>query len=512
MENNRNNRRKGTGFTNISKYLAANDDNTLGSTIGTAIGKKSKEGEEEAASVSSGFQSEADKTRVGSQEDIDKRKGILDKFDTTESTGFGGITEEEDGSGDVGTVSGFLSGDYKGPLDIASKEKESLRAKTMALSNLAGGTRTAGGREALLSRFIGDKNYTGGQQKLDSLLLGKTGTGALEQARRGATSSIGNMKQMSEGARARGDQYATETKNFADSTRDAFEGIGSGIQDNVKGAAGERIGALMDIRDSKRDYNVDNYRDIEDGLTAQEQLDASIQKEQDALSQLGLGYDEETGEGYKFLYGAEDPYVASTRDSEGNIDFNRGDLQASRSVEQGTKLEALNKLLGREGVGSEYDTGNKTELDPNANSVDTLKEMLSGRKDQYGKDVTSQEGRIQESTKDYNGFMDILEGRVMLPGAKSAFNSLFILASQSGLPSMNDYYKKHGGIGWAGAMVQDLVNIGKDKLSTVNREKQSAVDINSGYNVYGQDVQYDKDGFPIKGNNTVGDGTAGLQY
>lgn len=359
------NRRRGTGFTNIGRYLQANESNRLGTAVGQGITGKAEEAEDEAKQVASGFQSQAQTARVGEQggEEQQKVSGIMDKFG---QAGFqapgkdqvGTVTEQEEEA-----VRGFLSGEYKGPLDIAKQDKEKLQAREGALSRLAGSTRTAEGREALLRRFAGGKGYTTGQQRLDNLLLGKTGTQQLEQARRAATGATGQIRDIAEGAKYEGERYQKEAKDFAEQVRQQFEGIGTGIQEDVRQEAEDRARALIAIRDQERTAD-------------------TLADQRAALGALGLGE-------YEYLYGL-DPSSAFTSSSidpvTGEMNLSAGDTAIARDVEEAAKLEALNRMLG-----GDYDTRVQEE----DLVLENIKERLGVGKQEYETAMQSSQAQRQ---------------------------------------------------------------------------------------------------------------------
>lgn len=207
--------RTGSGFTNLQNILKANQGSNLGQNIGGRISGVVSNVKKGAAEQESEFEKNLKENELGNEADIAQRQSILGKIPDVKTYEDENKIEEPD----VKAFERFRSGEYKGPTEL--KDIGALRSQAEQASNLGEFTRTQPGRFTLLQRFLSrpDNLYTSGEQKLDSLLLGMGGTGALKQARREAVGAKDIPIVASQNAAARGSEAQEKAKRFADETR-----------------------------------------------------------------------------------------------------------------------------------------------------------------------------------------------------------------------------------------------------------------------------------------------------
>lgn len=242
-------RKKGTGFTNINKYLDANQNNKLGSTIQSGISGQSTQAKDALNQQKTAFQEQSESNRLGTEADTQKRTSIMDRFST--SSGFTGPSDDE-----VKEFEKFRSGEYKGPTELDQGQKAIAAAKAQEAENLGKLTQTSGGRQGLLQRFVGAPGYNQGQQKVDTLLLGKTGANQIKQARRDTLGLSGQVSEADQAARARGQQLTGEAQEFGrqtveglNQTRDPLEALlGKQAEDKLASGQANREAILAKIK------------------------------------------------------------------------------------------------------------------------------------------------------------------------------------------------------------------------------------------------------------------------
>lgn len=207
----------GSGFTTLQRYLGANKSNKLGSTVGTGI--------QQAGQAAVGdMQQAGQKFQQGFQQEQNRLGAEGQRVDRV----MGDVTKASDE--DVNAFEGIRSGVTKGPQQIENANE--LREKARQAKSLGEATGSQEGRYGLLQRYVGaGKQYTGGQQRLDNLLLGQTGAGNLRQARRD-TSGLVNQQQVQENtALNQGRQLAGQAQGLAANT---ISRLGTGVTDYDK--------------------------------------------------------------------------------------------------------------------------------------------------------------------------------------------------------------------------------------------------------------------------------------
>lgn len=227
--------KQGTGFTNIQRVLGANQGNKLGVTVGSGITGQATQASQALGQAQQQFgtASQAGRVQYG-QNEQQKLQQIL-------------ANPENASQEDIDFATKYRTGQYGGPTGLANTTSlQQQAAQAQALGQLAG---SEGGRAGLLQRFVGGAGYGGGQQKLDQLLLGRTGGSALAQARQQTLGLTGKEQTAEQAAGQQAQQYGSE----AAGTRNEVTGkIGEAETGLEQGLAG-RLSSTQAQRTA--DYN-----------------------------------------------------------------------------------------------------------------------------------------------------------------------------------------------------------------------------------------------------------------
>ena len=154
IPNNRN--KKGTGFTNLSRILQASKGARLGGQVASGVQKVGQQVRGQIGQASEQFQKKAGEEAAKFGEDA---QGIRDKeinlvVSGNEDVNFPKLADK---------FTEYRSGEYKGPREI--QDYESLAGKVTEAEQLGRLGRTSGGKQELLRRFVGGKDYSQGEQR-----------------------------------------------------------------------------------------------------------------------------------------------------------------------------------------------------------------------------------------------------------------------------------------------------------------------------------------------------------
>lgn len=222
--------KQGTGFTNIQRVLGANVGNKLGSTVGSGITGQATQASQALGQAQQQFgtASQAGRVQYG-QNEQQKLQQIL-------------ANPENASQADIDFATKYRTGQYGGPAGLAGTTGlQQQAAQAQALGQLAG---SEGGRAGLLQRFVGGAGYGGGQQKLDQLLLGRTGGPALAQARQQTLGLTGKEQTAEQAAGQQAQQFGSEaagTRNeVTGKIGEAQTGLETGLQGRLASTQAQR--------------------------------------------------------------------------------------------------------------------------------------------------------------------------------------------------------------------------------------------------------------------------------
>lgn len=176
-------------FTNIQNYLNANKPagQALAQNIGGQIEQKGQGIRQELGTAQQQFQQQAAKGR------LDRATVAPEAQQIVQRAGQPGFET------DVDRFRRITSGQYQGPKELEGAAN--LQSRGQEVESLGRNLGTSGGRTQVLGQLYGGQGYTGGQRRLDDLLISQN-TNALQRAR-GLASGLGRTVQQQAGA-ARG--------------------------------------------------------------------------------------------------------------------------------------------------------------------------------------------------------------------------------------------------------------------------------------------------------------------
>ena len=253
--------KKGSGFTNLNRYLQENQQNRLGTAVTSGITKQATSAKEELNKSKDEFQSGLNKNQIGEQ-DKQRVGGILGNA----------VNASDD---DVAYTKRILAGPtnelqtlgQSGIKDFAAVQAQAQQAQQSA-QNIGSNQ----GRLALLQRFAGGPQYTQGQQRLDNLLFGATADkGALQGARRQALGLTQQAQSAQDVARGQASQAVDQAKQFAQDTEGKRSGLVKGIQTDLSAKANQF--------NNKRSEATNAYSALNDFILSADQNSPNYQNE-----------------------------------------------------------------------------------------------------------------------------------------------------------------------------------------------------------------------------------------
>lgn len=499
----------GTGFTNLSKILGANQNNQLGQAVGGGVQNAVDQAK---GNVQQGFQSFQDQAAQGNlnsdanKQQVNSTLGGLG-FDT--SSNFGGSQTPPQNVNTTGqgpnaqaavvppssqTVSqfqNFLGGQYSGPQQLDNYAK--LQAQANSAQALGQNSGTEAGRLALLQRFAGGKNYTQGQQQLDSLLLGGTAQNQLNQARRASTGLSDYAQRQNDLSQNLAKQYTGESQQFGKDTLSALQGATGqeqqgldtltgqqqqryGDEYNVLGKeldtgrlTGDLIGKLG-LTEGERAYGT-NLRD------ALETYDPNIQKATNqnvastndyakiqALSQLGGNKLAGTDQG-GYLQKFTDPSQAGTFQKQSAMDLLTNHNNIQKQIDQNKAAHADSDAAM---IGENTRISGLGDLDKSIQGLQNYQSQVGQQQSQldqligqYGADPTHGGTASTAANVAAKQQIDALKNQIS-SGQQDASNNFFSnINNNTALAGSQAWQKQLSGMNWSptgGKTYQDALN------------------------------------------------------
>lgn len=203
-------KRQGTGFTNLSRVIGANQNNRLGTAVGGGISQAVGGVKQQVGQAQTDFQNQANQNRMGGADQQARSADVINRANQGQN-----LSDQ-----DYADVQRYTAGQYQGPTGLANQDQLLAQAQSgQALGQMGS---TAAGRQNLLQRYAGGKQYTGGERALDSILLGQTAQPQLNQARRDSA-GLGQYAQNQAGqASELAKQYGGEAQQFGKDTVNAL--------------------------------------------------------------------------------------------------------------------------------------------------------------------------------------------------------------------------------------------------------------------------------------------------
>lgn len=254
----------------------------------------------------------------------------------------------------------YQTGAYTGPKEL--QDFGSLLGRAQQTEQLGQLARSTGGREELLKRFVGGRDYTQGQRGLDTAILGQEDTSALTKAARETRGAEKDVTRANRLAGAQAQELVGKAKQFGDETRGMIESSKGQIQ----GRIGQQLEKLKQAETRKQE-DFGNIQNILGGKGEFAKLDP--------MARTGLALQMAKDSGY--ISPEEATALVSSgglvkRAGELGTDFNKllserfkssgavgldneqVAMKAAASADQETRVRALEKLMGKTGTDLSY--------------------------------------------------------------------------------------------------------------------------------------------------------------
>ena len=207
----------GTGYTNLNKFLNANQGNQLGQKVAGNLQTQVGGVQSQLGQQKTEFEKEAEKNRLDTDANKQSRDAVIGRFSSASSAG-GDLDKE-----DVNKFSQFRAGQYAGPKGLQDTSTLSNQAQQLAgqTSNLS-----PSGTQELLRRTVGDGRYTQGQQRLDSLLLDRSG---IKQVGRQAQALGSDINRANLAAQGQAQALTGQAQQFGADTTAALKNSLAGL-------------------------------------------------------------------------------------------------------------------------------------------------------------------------------------------------------------------------------------------------------------------------------------------
>lgn len=359
----------GSGFTNLQRVLQANKSNTLGSTVSSGIQKagQAAQGAINQAGTQFNTQVGAEKQRLASEQDRAAR--VL-----------GDVTKAS--QEDINAFEGIRGGQTKGPTSIQNANEVSEKAREA--QSLGQATGNEGGRFGLLQRYVGAGNrYTGGQQRLDNMLLGQTGQADLRKARVATSGIADKASQLQDAASQQGKELQNRAKGLSESTIKVLEGQ---VVDYDKAMEAARVKAETE-RAARQAADL-------------EQLKSGNITEEDLYNALGLKEGMRTyGTDLSQFYTGMGKDLATKENVQTQADFDR--IKKLRELSGQSLTGEASAVLPAYTDASQVDAYGKIK-DYNINQ-EALKGDIENRRQAYGQSNVGAMAHIQDSLRSLYG-------------------------------------------------------------------------------------------------------------
>lgn len=208
---------KTTGFTNTQDLVSANRQNRLGQAVSGGVSNVVNKGQQNLNQSKDLFNQQSQQNAVGTQADKDYVNQSIAAPDASQAN--------------IDRFAQLRSGNYAGPMQLNNQDQ--LQAQGQDLQGIASAATGAQGQRGLLQRFAAPGQYTQGQQRLDSLLLGQTGGQALNQARRSANLFNQNLGQSAQSAAAQAQGNQQQAQQFGQDVNNQLGTAQTGIKTGI---------------------------------------------------------------------------------------------------------------------------------------------------------------------------------------------------------------------------------------------------------------------------------------
>lgn len=327
--------RFGSGFTNLQRVLQASRDNRLGQTIGQNVGN-----------IAGDVGSDIQKQRTEFQQKTAQAFQPYVGGEQFSQTSVNDPTKTASTPEELERFRKIRIGQYGGPTALSNAGV--LTSGSQQVSQLARMGGTEGGRETLLSSFVGGPQYTAGQRRLDAMLL---------QASPEQTAKLSALRSIAaRTSRSLADTQGLVTSEGITKTREAgllgekTRGLLTGEQEKRDLESREKLSRIQKEEDERRA----KFTDIQN-LLSQGQV-----KEEDLES---LGIKDFIGDQSEIqLYGMDPTKYLDTKIAESPTDVSQ-----VLSGEEAARINALAKLGD---LGERFDLSKVNTFKPSSQILD----------------------------------------------------------------------------------------------------------------------------------------------
>lgn len=252
----------GTGYTNLNRFLGANAGNQLGAKVSGNLQNQIGTVQNTLNDEKTSFEKEAEKNRLDTTENAAARDSIIGRF-SSPSTAGGTLAED-----DVNKVTQFRGGQYTGPTGLNDTTALSQQAQDLAAQT---GNLSSSGTQELLRRTIGGGRYTQGQQRLDSILMDRSGLRQVGREAQALGSDVNRANLAAQGqAQALSGQAAQFGTDTTNQLNNALTGLDTEAQSQLataQAAENDRLARVQAIQDfaagkvAKKDANGNVLKD-----------------------------------------------------------------------------------------------------------------------------------------------------------------------------------------------------------------------------------------------------------
>jgi hypothetical protein len=408
---------RGTGFTNLNRIIQANKDNKLGQAVSGGIQQVGQKVQDETQQAQQKFQQEAQTKRLDTQEAADKRSGILGRFGQqdqqpqAQTTGVNqdNLPNQQEApkpivsDDEIKDFTRFRTGTYTGPKEL--ENYGSLMGKATQAEQVGDLSRSSGGRQELLRRFVGGQGYTQGQQRLDTTLLGQGNQDDINKARRGLRTMEEDVSRAGQASRGLAQEYSNRAKQFGQET----SGMIQQTRDPISGAIDTRVSDAQAAEKARQD----NIAKVQRYLTGDDPELAGLDK----TTRLGIGLDMASKMG---ILSQDDLSKIQSQNLLGRgmgagVDLNtlfneRLQNQAAQNLGRGglaseqerAQLTALDRLAGKVGTDVEFNqAGDQFKAGSSRFDLDSLENYIRQTEDERSRADAAYAAEVEKERSKY---------------------------------------------------------------------------------------------------------------
>lgn len=245
---------RGSGFTNLSRIMQANQNNRLGSAIQSGITGGAQQVRQQLGDTRNQFQQASDKGNLASDQNQQIRAGVLQNI----ANGQTDVSQQQ-----ADQFQQFRGGAYTGPTGLDPSKVAQLGGRASELQTQAKNPFS----ENTLQATVGSQSnqpYTRGQIGLDRTLLGTVNPNVLGQTRTAVRGLPQNVQREQNVAQNTGALRQQQSSQFGTDTKNQINKMIGNPYDTTTGTAGTGIQGNIS-------NNVNNYTQQQSDLYNQEQ-------------------------------------------------------------------------------------------------------------------------------------------------------------------------------------------------------------------------------------------------